>query len=148
MRIKYSAALFFSAVWITMGVARADGRLALNAQPGNDAGAKPPDRSCYVRDEDGNIRYYLEAPLRDGELLWLQGQPVIGADGKLVARDDVPQSAIPPRILRSPPCPAGHGSLKPRGAVNALLALSSAWPPRGIVAASGGNHGLAVAYAG
>jgi threonine dehydratase len=40
------------------------------------------------------------------------------------------------------------GSFKPRGAVNALLALPSARLQRGIVTASGGNHGLAVAYAG
>jgi threonine dehydratase len=40
------------------------------------------------------------------------------------------------------------GSFKPRGAINALLALPSARLQRGIVTASGGNHGLAVAYAG
>jgi threonine dehydratase len=40
------------------------------------------------------------------------------------------------------------GSFKPRGAVNALLALPPARLQRGIVTASGGNHGLAVAYAG
>jgi threonine dehydratase len=40
------------------------------------------------------------------------------------------------------------GSFKPRGAVNALLALPSTRLQRGIVTASGGNHGLAVAYAG
>ena len=40
------------------------------------------------------------------------------------------------------------GSFKPRGAVNALLVLPSARLQRGVVTASGGNHGLAVAYAG
>lgn len=40
------------------------------------------------------------------------------------------------------------GSFKPRGALNALLALSPDRLQRGIVTASGGNHGLAVAYAG
>jgi threonine dehydratase len=40
------------------------------------------------------------------------------------------------------------GSFKPRGAVNALLRLPPARLQRGIVTASGGNHGLAVAYAG
>jgi threonine dehydratase len=40
------------------------------------------------------------------------------------------------------------GSFKPRGAVNALLTLPAARLQRGIVTASGGNHGLAVAYAG
>jgi threonine dehydratase len=37
------------------------------------------------------------------------------------------------------------GSFKPRGAFNRLL--SSSVPPAGVIAASGGNHGLAVAYA-
>lgn len=37
------------------------------------------------------------------------------------------------------------GSFKPRGALASLLALPV--PPAGVVAASGGNHGLAVAYA-
>jgi threonine dehydratase len=37
------------------------------------------------------------------------------------------------------------GSFKPRGAFNRLL--SSRLPPAGVIAASGGNHGAAVAYA-
>jgi threonine dehydratase len=37
------------------------------------------------------------------------------------------------------------GSFKPRGAFNRML--SSPLPPAGVVAASGGNHGAAVAYA-
>ena len=37
------------------------------------------------------------------------------------------------------------GSFKPRGAFNRLL--SSNLPPAGVIAASGGNHGAAVAYA-
>jgi threonine dehydratase len=40
------------------------------------------------------------------------------------------------------------GSFKPRGAINALAALPPEALRRGIVTASGGNHGLAVAYAG
>ena len=40
------------------------------------------------------------------------------------------------------------GSFKPRGATNKLLSLSGAEVARGILTASGGNHGLAVAYAG
>jgi threonine dehydratase len=40
------------------------------------------------------------------------------------------------------------GSFKPRGATNCLLQLSPDEVARGIVTASGGNHGLAVAYAG
>ncbi len=40
------------------------------------------------------------------------------------------------------------GSFKARGAVNTLLSLSDEEIKRGICTASGGNHGLAVAYAG
>jgi len=40
------------------------------------------------------------------------------------------------------------GSFKVRGAMNKLLTLSEDDLKRGIVTASGGNHGLAVAYAG
>jgi threonine dehydratase len=40
------------------------------------------------------------------------------------------------------------GSFKARGAVNKLFSLSSEEIARGIVTASGGNHGLGVAYAG
>lgn len=38
------------------------------------------------------------------------------------------------------------GSFKPRGAFNSLLTAEE-WPEAGVIAASGGNHGLAVAYA-
>ena len=40
------------------------------------------------------------------------------------------------------------GSFKARGAINAVFALPQERLRRGIVTASGGNHGLAVAYAG
>jgi threonine dehydratase len=40
------------------------------------------------------------------------------------------------------------GSFKARGAINAVLALAPERLQRGFVTASGGNHGLAVAYAG
>jgi threonine dehydratase len=39
------------------------------------------------------------------------------------------------------------GSFKPRGALNALLSLPRARIEAGVVTASGGNHGLGVAYA-
>lgn len=41
------------------------------------------------------------------------------------------------------------GSFKPRGAFNRILAAreAGALPPAGVIAASGGNHGAAVAYA-
>ena len=45
-------------------------------------------------------------------------------------------------------CQQVTGSFKARGAVNKLLSLSPAELELGIITASGGNHGLAVAYAG
>jgi threonine dehydratase len=39
------------------------------------------------------------------------------------------------------------GSFKPRGAFNRMLAASDHMPAAGVVAASGGNHGAAVAFA-
>ncbi len=60
--------------------------------------------------------------------------------------------------LRDPPddlelllkleCLQVTGSFKPRGANNCLLQLDPAGVARGVITASGGNHGLAVAYAG
>ena len=84
---------------------------ALDEQAPNDVRVKPLDRSCYVREEDGLVRYYLEGPPRDGELPYLQGQPIIGTDGRLVLRDEVPESSIPLRILRASPCPPGKHHL-------------------------------------
>ncbi len=63
------------------------------------------------------------------------------------------------RCMRDNPFPSGDlllkleclqatGSFKARGATNKLLSLSEAEIRRGIVTASGGNHGLAVAYVG
>ncbi|MCP4328520.1 MAG: pyridoxal-phosphate dependent enzyme [Alphaproteobacteria bacterium] len=40
------------------------------------------------------------------------------------------------------------GSFKPRGANNAILSLDEGALGRGVITASGGNHGLAVGYAG
>ena len=40
------------------------------------------------------------------------------------------------------------GSFKPRGAINKITSLAPETLGRGVVTASGGNHGLAVAYAG
>ena len=45
-------------------------------------------------------------------------------------------------------CLQATGSFKARGATNKLLSLSEAEIRHGIVTASGGNHGLAVAYVG
>ncbi len=66
---------------------------------------------------------------------------------------------VPVHCTKSNPFPDGElwlkleclqvtGSFKPRGATNKLLSLPGAELRRGIITASGGNHGLAVAYAG
>jgi threonine dehydratase len=52
---------------------------------------------------------------------------------------------IDARILLKLECQQHTGSFKPRGAFNCIL--SSTVPPAGLIAASGGNHGAAVAYA-
>lgn len=45
-------------------------------------------------------------------------------------------------------CLQATGSFKARGAINAVFGLPAGRLRQGIVTASGGNHGLAVAYAG
>jgi threonine dehydratase len=63
------------------------------------------------------------------------------------------------RCLKDDPCPDEElllkleclqvtGSFKARGAANKLLSLTPAEVRRGIITASGGNHGLATAYVG
>jgi threonine dehydratase len=66
---------------------------------------------------------------------------------------------VPARCMRDNPVPDGElllkleclqatGSFKARGATNKLLSLGESEIRRGIVTASGGNHGLATAYVG
>jgi threonine dehydratase len=52
------------------------------------------------------------------------------------------------RVLLKLECLQVTGSFKPRGAMNTLKSLKPEEVSRGIITASGGNHGLAVAYAG
>jgi len=52
------------------------------------------------------------------------------------------------RVLLKLECLQVTGSFKPRGAMNTLRSLKPEEIRRGIITASGGNHGLAVAYAG
>jgi threonine dehydratase len=52
------------------------------------------------------------------------------------------------QLLLKLECLQVTGSFKPRGATSKLLSLDDAAVERGIITASGGNHGLAVAYAG
>ena len=70
----------------------------------------------------------------------------------LVRRTPMMQSCGPvtigPDIALKLECLQITGSFKPRGAVNALKSLPEAAIRKGIITASGGNHGKAVAYAG
>ena len=52
------------------------------------------------------------------------------------------------RVLMKLECLQVTGSFKPRGALNTLRLLAPDEIRRGIITASGGNHGLGVAYAG
>ena len=55
---------------------------------------------------------------------------------------------LPGRVALKLECLQVTGSFKPRGATNALRSLDPAAAARGLVTASGGNHGLAVGYVG
>ncbi len=57
-------------------------------------------------------------------------------------------NTIHPNLMLKLECLQVTGSFKARGANNALLSLDDTAISRGIITASGGNHGLAVAYAG
>jgi threonine dehydratase len=57
------------------------------------------------------------------------------------------KQALPGDVTLKLECLQVTGSFKPRGAMNTLATLSPAELRRGLVTASGGNHGLGVAYA-
>ena len=58
------------------------------------------------------------------------------------------RTQIHPNLILKLECLQVTGSFKARGANNAVLSLSKEEVQRGIITASGGNHGIAVAYAG
>lgn len=58
------------------------------------------------------------------------------------------KAALPGVLSLKLECLQVTGSFKARGAMNALLSLGPERARSGLVTASGGNHGLAVAYAG
>ena len=58
------------------------------------------------------------------------------------------RTQIHPNLVLKLECLQVTGSFKARGANNAVLSLSNEEVQRGIITASGGNHGIAVAYAG
>ena len=62
--------------------------------------------------------------------------------------DPQPCDALPPGVVLKLELLQVTGSFKARGALSKLLSLDEAAFRRGLVTASGGNHGVAVAYAG
>jgi len=73
---------------------------------------------------------------------YLRRTPMVSAR---CLKDELPGEA---EVLLKLECLQVTGSFKPRGATNKLLSLPEEEVQRGIITASGGNHGLAVAYAG
>src|SRR4051794_41966209 len=61
--------------------------------------------------------------------------------------DPQPCDALPPDVALKLESLQVTGSFKARGALSKLLSLDEAAFRRGLVTASGGNHGVAVAYA-
>jgi threonine dehydratase len=61
---------------------------------------------------------------------------------------ELDKAPLPGHVLLKLECLQVTGSFKARGALNTLRSLAPAEISRSIITASGGNHGLAVAYAG
>lgn len=79
---------------------------------------------------------------RDRIASYIRHTPLVPA---IALKDAIPGC---PHLGLKLDCLQVTGSFKARGAVNTLKSLSPAELQRGIITASGGNHGLAVAYAG
>ncbi|MBX3225341.1 MAG: threonine/serine dehydratase [Labilithrix sp.] len=71
-----------------------------------------------------------------------------GVDDRAVVTTPALDDRLPHDVWLKLECLQVTGSFKARGALNRVLSLSPEEVKRGIVTASGGNHGLAVAYAG
>lgn len=101
--------------------------------------ANPPDLAAFRAARARIARHVTVTPMarlcagpaRNDGLLEAPRCPRIGRD-----------------LLLKLECLQASGSFKGRGAVSKVLALPRAVAARGIVTASGGNHGLAVAFAG
>ena len=101
--------------------------------------ANPPDLAAFRAAQARIARYVAETPMarlcaggaRNDGLLEAPRCPKISRD-----------------LLLKLECLQASGSFKGRGALSKVLALPREVAARGIVTASGGNHGLAVAFAG
>ena len=72
---------------------------------------------------------------------WIRRTPVVSVTGRDLGLNDHPDLPVVLKLELL----QHSGSFKPRGAFNRLL--SADLPAAGVIAASGGNHGAAVAYA-
>lgn len=79
---------------------------------------------------------------RDRIAPYIRHTPLVRA---IALKDAIPSC---PQLWLKLDCLQVTGSFKARGAVNTLKSLAQTELERGIITASGGNHGLAVAYAG
>jgi threonine dehydratase len=105
-----------------------------------------PDLSSFERARGRLAGHVLRTPM----LRLRAGVVEAGVPG--VARG-IPEAPVLDARLRRDlllklECLQVSGSFKARGALNKVLSLPRETAKRGIVTASGGNHGLAVAYAG
>ena len=75
---------------------------------------------------------------------YLRQTPLLNASHALEALPGLPAG----ELWLKAECLQVTGSFKARGALNCLLSLEAGQLERGLVTASGGNHGLGVAYAG
>ncbi|MBX3199728.1 MAG: pyridoxal-phosphate dependent enzyme [Labilithrix sp.] len=92
---------------------------------------------------DGRIVRTPVAHLRSGVVA-----PAGGVDERGVVTTPAVDERLPGDVWLKLECLQVTGSFKARGALNRVLSLAPDQARRGIVTASGGNHGLAVAYAG
>jgi len=96
-------------------------------------------------------RARLHGRIVDTALVHLQSGVVAeggGIDDRGVTTTPALDDRLPHDVWLKLECLQVTGSFKARGALNRVLTLPRERAKRGIVTASGGNHGLAVAYAG
>lgn len=105
-----------------------------------------PDLSAFERARDRLSAHVVHTPLRRLRA----GTVETGVPGVSRAIPEVPvlDARLSRDLVLKLECLQVSGSFKARGAMNKVLSLPEGVAKRGIVTASGGNHGLAVAYAG
>ncbi len=92
-------------------------------------------------------RSRLSGHIVETPLARLVRRPAREPGGRAIVTVPVDHPALPSTLYLKAESLQVTGSFKARGALNRVLALAPAVAARGIVTASGGNHGAAVAYA-